>query len=270
MDEGIERTEEEEAARSAPLGYDRALAPARIACYDSPKAAPRVVEVPPNTTLEYIEELAARVYELSHAAGGEIAYTAIREVAENFIHARFAEVVVSILDQGNTIRFADQGPGIDHKDRAMRPGFTSATEPMKRFIRGVGSGFPLTAEYLEASHGSIVIEDNLTAGAVVTLSLVERPAIETKRAERTERAAPLEPSSPLVPPLTDRERLFIPLFLDAGPLGVTDLVSLTGVPQSSTYVVLKRLEEAGILEKTAGQKRVLTDFGFRVARSLSS
>ncbi len=46
------------------------------------------------------------------------------------------------MDKGNTIRFADQGPGIAHKDLVQEPGFSSATEPMKRYIRGVGSGLP--------------------------------------------------------------------------------------------------------------------------------
>ena len=53
-----------------------------------------------------------------------------------------------------------------------------------------------------------------------------------------------------------------------GALGVTDLARLTGVPQSSTYVTLSKLEEAGLIEKTAGQKRILTDLGFHVANSL--
>ena len=251
--------------------FGRVPFPARIACYDDPKAAPHIIEIKPNTTLEYIEELASTVYEQSHKVGGSIAYTAIREIAENFIHARFAEIVVSILDHGNTIRFADQGPGIERKDQALRPGFTSATEPMKKFIRGVGSGFPLTAEYLEASHGSITIEDNLNAGVVVTLSLVDRPAIETRAKSATTYASPIEPSSPLVPPFTEREKVFISFFLREGTLGVTELASLTGVAQSSTYNILKKLEEEGIVEKLAGQKkRSLTDFGYQVARTLSS
>lgn len=257
-------------AETARYDYARVDKPARIACYDDLKAAPRIIEIPPNTTAEFIESLASSVYEQSRLMGGSIAYTAIREVTENFIHARFEEVVVSILDNGNTIRFADQGPGIPQKEKALLPGFSSATEPMKQFIRGVGSGFPLTSEYIEASHGTITIEDNLRSGAVITLSLVQKkeekqPRFDAPATQQTEGAATVRS---LVPPLSDRERLFIPLFLSEGALGVTDLVNLTGIPQSSTYVVLKKLEEEGIIEKTAGQKRILTDFGFQVATSL--
>lgn len=259
--------------------YTHVDKPARIACYDDLRAAPRIIEIQPNTTTEFIENLASSIYEQSHIMGGSIAYTAIREVTENFIHARFEEIVVSILDGGNTIRFADQGPGIPQKDKALLPGFSSATEPMKRYIRGVGSGFPLTTEYIEASHGSITIEDNLKCGAVITLSLVQHEdkpqaqPISASAAKSVQPVGPLvreaAPARALVPPLTDRERLFIPYFLSEGALGVTDLVKLTGTPQSSTYVVLKKLEEEGIIEKTAGQKRILTDFGFQIASNLS-
>lgn len=264
--------------KEAPFDYSQVATPARIACYDDLKAAPRIIEIAPTTTAEFIENLASSVYEQSHRMGGSIAYTAIREVTENFIHARFEEVVVSILDGGDTIRFADQGPGIPQKEKALLPGFSSATEPMKRFIRGVGSGFPLTTEYIEASHGTITIEDNLKTGAVITLSLnppAEQPRMQAPQATVSPRmrsgASEMGsvPVQSLIPPLSPRERMFIPLFLREGALGVTDLVNLTGIPQSSTYVVLKKLEEEGIIEKTAGQKRILTDFGFQVATALS-
>ena len=104
---------------------------ARIALYDNLLSAPRVTEIQPAPTGEFIESLATNVYQQSQAAGGTIPYTVIREVSENFIHARFQEATVSILDHGCTIRFADQGPGIACNDRAQLPGFTSAIEPMK-------------------------------------------------------------------------------------------------------------------------------------------
>ena len=132
-------------------------------------AAPRVVDVDPAPVSEFIEALSVRVHEMARAAGGSVPYTVIREVAENFIHADFAEPVVSILDHGCTIRFADQGPGIADKDRALLPGFTTARGEMKRYIRGVGSGLPIVRDYLVHSGGSLSIEDNLGAGSVVTI-----------------------------------------------------------------------------------------------------
>lgn len=250
---------------------------ARIALYDDLMSAPRVTEIQPAPTAEFIENIASKIYEQSKMCGGTIPYTAIREVSENFIHAQFAEIIVSILDDGNTIRFADQGPGINQKEKAKLPGFTSAIEPMKRYIRGVGSGLPIVKEYLDFSHGTISIEDNLGTGAVVTISLknkeeqmnvpVQQSNFGGYRGPQQTSSQYHQPNIP-IPHLSQREKDFLPIFLNEGALGVTDLTRLTGVPQSSTYVTLSKMEEAGLIEKTAGQKRILTDLGFHVANSL--
>lgn len=240
-------------------GFDYAFVEtiARIAVYDDLRSAPRVIKIQPATTAEFIENLASKIYEQAKIAGGTIPYTVIREVSENFIHAKFAEIIVSILDQGKTIRFSDQGPGIARKDKAQLPGFTSAIEPMKRYIRGVGSGLPIVKDYLDFSNGTITIEDNLECGSVVTVSLT--PQANSQRPPKVES---------LTPPLNQREKDLLPFFLHEGALGVTDLVNLTGLPQSSTYVALKKLEEYGLVEKTVNQKRMLTDLGYQVANSL--
>lgn len=161
-----------------PYAFDFTFVPttARIALYDDLLSAPRVIEVKPAETTQYIESLASTVYEQARQAGGSIPYTVIREVSENFIHARFREIIVSVLDAGNTIRFADQGPGIPYKDQAQKPGFSSAVEPMKKYIRGVGSGLPIVRDYLDMSHGNITIEDNLGRGSVVTISVTPHPS----------------------------------------------------------------------------------------------
>ena len=119
---------------------------ARVALYDDLKSAPRITKIEPAPTNDYIEKLTVTIHEQSKLAGGKIPYSVIREVSENFIHAQFREIVVSILDDGNTIRFADQGPGITEKEKAQKPGFSSAIEPMKNYIRGVGSGFPIVRD----------------------------------------------------------------------------------------------------------------------------
>ena len=98
----------EETAPSQSFDYHHITTPARIAIYDSLKTAPRVIQVQGGPTHEYIEHIASLTYKNAKEAGGVIPYTVIREVSENFIHANFNEVVVSIFDQGNTIRFADQ------------------------------------------------------------------------------------------------------------------------------------------------------------------
>ena len=233
---------------------------ARVALYDDLKAAPRITKIEPAPTNEFIENLTTTVYEQAKLAGGKIPYVVIREVSENFIHARFSEIVVSILDDGNTVRFADQGPGIQEKEKAQQPGFSSAVEPMKDYIRGVGSGFPIVRDYLDDRAGTIVIEDNLLTGAVVTVSLAKkrRPAAGSGRDEIR---LPL-------PPLSEREKLFVDLLRREGELGVSELGELSGTPVSTVHNTLKKLEEAGVVERASGKKRALTELGYQAAANL--
>lgn len=231
---------------------------ARIARYDDFLSAPQITEVPPAPTHEFIENLTVAIYTQSQQMGGKVPYTIIREVSENFIHAQFKEIIVSILDHGNTIRFADQGPGIEKKDKAQLPGFSSASSQMKQYIRGVGSGLPIVREYLNSSHGTITIEDNLTTGAVITISLNQ--------------SIPAEPRAGKgiipVPTLNDRARKIVHLLSMEEVLGVTEISNLLSLPLSSAHKTLVELEQSGIVEKTARQKRMLTPYGNEVASSL--
>ena len=176
--------------------------PARIAVYDDAAAAPRVVVVEPTDVRTYLEEITATVNKLSHEQGGNIPFMVIREIVENFIHAYFQSPTITILDGGNTIRFSDQGPGIKEKDLALEYGTSSATEGMKKFIRGVGSGLPYAQQYMQDKGGSLEIEDNLGGGTVVTIST--RPAGEARDvsgSQRTEEVAPQASAQPWQQPI---------------------------------------------------------------------
>lgn len=235
------------------FNYDFVESPARIAIYDSLKAAPRVVQIQGANTHEYIERIASLTFRYAKEQGGLIPYTVIREVSENFIHAHFSEIIVSILDAGNTIRFADQGPGIQQKDLVQEPGFSSATEPMKRYIRGVGSGLPIVKDYLATTHGYIQIEDNINQGAVVTISLVP---------PRDEAETPIE-----TPELTENEEAILKELLPDKTLGITDINHLTGISNSSIHNAFGKLEEAGLVSRV-NKKRTLTSEGKRIAISI--
>ena len=232
--------------------YSRVETTARIAVYDDMKAPPRIIEVGPAPTLEFIEALAACIDEQKRLLGGSVPYNVIHEVVENFIHAQFKEMVVSILDGGNTIRFCDQGPGVVSRDRAVLPGFTSATEPMKKYIRGVGSGLPMIKSYLEVTNGRLTIEDNLAQGAVVTISLVPKQQ---------------QPPVPL-PPLDDKELVILNVLATEGVLGVTEIAKLTDLAASTTQVKLGKLEESGLVSKDERKKRGLTEYGEAVIRQI--
>ena len=158
------------------------------------------------------------------------------------------------MDKGNTIRFADQGPGIANKNLVQEPGFSSATEPMKRYIRGVGSGLPIVKDYLDTTHGYIEIEDNINKGSVVTISLVASRSIHDEQPD-------LE-----IPELTENEERILQALLPDKALGITELNHLTGIAVASVHTALSKMEELGLVEKV-NKKRKLTTFGERVAIS---
>ena len=145
--------------------YSRAIASARIACYDDFRSAPRVTEIAPTTTAEFIENLASTIYTQAQQAGGSIPYTAIREVSENFIHAQFKEIVVSIFDKGNTIRFTDQGPGIPDIGQAMQEGFSTASAAVREMGFGAGMGLPNMKKNVD----ELTIESKVGEGTVVRM-----------------------------------------------------------------------------------------------------
>lgn len=269
----------------ASVSYSYIRTRARIAVYDGLDVAPRVEEIASAEVSEYIEALTLRVHELSRAAGGPIPYTVIREVAENFIHADFAEPVVSIMDDGRTIRFADQGPGIADKERALQPGFTTARGDIKRYIRGVGSGLPLVREYLSGSGGSLVIEDNLGSGSVVTIrsraaggaALVTPVAVPPRSHEArldTNTAEPPNSSSMLPGPgnsvrLTTRQKQVLALVLESGSAGPSLVAKELGIGISTAYRDLASLEEMALISAQGG-KRNLTQSGLSYLDALAA
>lgn len=226
-------------------------AAARIAVYDTLAAAPRVEDLVADTLADAIEQLASRTYNIARERGGSIPYTIIREVSENLIHAGFSEVVVTILDGGSTVRFADQGPGIPDKEKVFQPGFSTATAGMKRIIRGVGSGLPIVRETLTFAGGTIEIEDNLGRGTVVTL-----------------RAAPPEPQSAgtgaselRIPRLSDRQKQALSIILELGSVGPSALSRELDIGVATAYRDLAFLEEAGLISADETGKRTLTTYG---------
>lgn len=244
---------------------DALLVPTRIAVYDDLLAAPRIVDIEPSDIASYIEHIAAKTYELAQAQGSSIPYTVIREVCENFIHAKFMEPCVSILDHGNTIRFTDQGPGIDDKERAQQPGFTSATSEMRKYIRGVGSGLPQVREYLKFSNGRLIIEDNIKAGTVVTITVDDTLHKPTPVVYRETPSQAAQRQAQQEAKLDERENDILILASDIGLIGPTEVNQQLGISISTAHRELKKLEDAGYLMTAEGsRKRMLSDKGFKL------
>lgn len=265
------QTATQAAVQQAPVDdpYTFVSSISTIAVYDNLRAAPRTVQIQPAPTQDYIAALASQTYLLAKELGGSIPFTVIQEVSENFIHAQFSEVVISILDKGNTIRFADQGPGITDVAKAQLPGFSSATSSMKRFIRGVGSGLPIVKEYFESEHGSVVIESNINAGAVVTISLTSeenQDESHLRRALNISNDASSSASALQIPVLTQREITFLHVFLVEGALGITEMAQYTDAAPSTVHATFQKLLDLNLIEQPHGtKKRVLTAYGTQVA-----
>ena len=228
----------------------------RIAVYDDAFSTPRVEEVQPDETRTYIGNIAAQTYQLAKEAGGQIPYTVILELAENFIHAYFKEPVISILDQGNTIRFSDQGPGIEKKSLAQQPGFSSATSEMKSYIRGVGSGLPVVKSYLEVQSGKLLVEDNIKQGTVVTISVNPASTVQRPMAANRRQAA--------LPKLNTREREVLLYIERVGGARGTDITKELGIANSSTHNILNHLYDQGFIEiddEKRGKYYIITKSG---------
>ena len=252
---------------------------ARIAVYDDKAAAPRVVLVEPKDVRSYLDEIAATVNQLAHEQGGKIPFMVMREIVENFIHARFVAPTISIMDNGNTIRFSDQGPGIKEKNRALEFGTSSATEEMTSFIRGVGFGLPYAQQYMVEKGGSLTLEDNISGGTIVTLSTrrSKDAHIQTLPTQEEAEELPVNQNQQSIPHtsqtvsqqasaqlpnlvLTNRAKLVLQYLSEHEWVGATELTSAYGLSTPTWSRELKSLVNIGIIGKN-GQKYKLTTIG---------
>ena len=135
---------------------------------------------------------------------------------------------------------------------------------MKSYIRGVGSGLPIVREYLDEKNGYITIEDNLISGAVVTVSVADKPQEQPQK----EVAEQKQPSASNFIHLSENEQQIVQLLARKELLGVVDIARSLEKPQSSIYNMLSKLEKQGLVRKTDNKKRILTDLGIEVASSI--
>lgn len=234
-----------------------------IAAYDGAAgAAPRVVEIAPAAVGDFIERLASKTYELARSQGGQIPYTAIRELTENFIHAGFAEPVISILNSGSTIRFADQGPGISDKQKVKLPGYTSATRDMKNYIRGVGSGLPIVDDFLRLHGGSLSIEDNVNSGTVITISSRAMTPQAANTNTHIHAQYPESDQSFSTKMVNARQMKALAFLVDSGSAGPTALARELDISIATAHRDLELLESKKMVETLPDKSRCITDLGF--------
>ena len=237
---------------SAPLGPG---AP-RIAVYDTLTSPPRVIVVEEEDLPALIAALAEKTYNSCRDQGGQVPFTVIQELIENLLHAAFRDVVVTVLDNGQTIRISDHGPGVGEKERAFLPGFTTATAQQRSLIRGVGSGLPIAREALQFLRGVLTVEDNLGGGAVFTIKLPTRPAEEPPR-----------PAAPAVK-LTTRQTKVLVLLMELGSAGPKALAKELGISPATAFRDLNLLEQKGLIHSLGDGKRALREEGLRLLDSI--
>lgn len=230
----------------------------RLAVYDSLLAPPQIISLSAEHFNELVGELSSSTYNHARERGGRIPFVVIREIVENLIHAFFQDAVVTIMDEGNTIRISDQGPGIRDKDRAFLPGFTTATRELRQFIKGVGSGLPVAREQLAFLGGAISIEDNLEHGTVVTLRVGPPPAGALPVRQPPTPAAERVPRPPRI---TDRQRKVLLLIAELGSAGPSAIAKELDVSTSTAYRELGTLQHMQLLASRGAGKRTLTEEG---------
>jgi predicted transcriptional regulator len=248
----------------------------RIAVYDNMRSIPRVINLDFDDINNLINETSQKTYNISHEAGGSIPYTIIREIIENLIHADFKEVVVTILENGNHIIISDQGPGIEDKEKAFLPGYTSATSKMKEFIRGVGSGFPIVKETITFSGGTINVKDNIKRGTVISLRL-GRPVNGSGPPDLNQESGESIPGPSALKEqdqtgdtgkfeniiLSDRQNKILFIILELDEAGPSTIAKELGLSLSTSYRELTYLEKHKLLISGNNGKRKLSKKGIK-------
>jgi hypothetical protein len=228
----------------------------RIAVYDTLTSPPRVIAVEEKDLPALIASLAEKTYHYCREQGGQVPYTVLQELMENLLHACFLDVVVTILDNGQTIRISDHGPGVDDKDRAFQPGFTTATAQQRAIIRGVGSGLPVARESLQFLRGVLTVDDNLGGGAVFTIKM---PA----HAAGPAAARPIPEVK-----LTNRQTKVLVLLMELGSAGPTAIARELGISSATAFRELVVLQDMGLIHSIGDGKRALREEGLHLLESI--
>lgn len=234
-----------------PLGPE---AP-RIAIYDTLTSPPRVLSVEESDLPALIASLAEKTYHYCREQGGQVPYSVIQELIENLLHAYFRDVVITILDNGQTIRISDHGPGVFDKERAFLPGFTTATATQRNIIRGVGSGLPLARESLQFLRGVLTIDDNLGGGAVFTIKMPPPTGAQP-------------PTQGPAIKLTTRQKEVLVLLMELGAAGPTAVAKELNVAPATAFREFVALQEMGLIHSREDGKRVLREEGLHLLEGI--
>ena len=240
----------------------------RIAVYAT-AGDPEVTEVAASNPAKAGPKFSRLVTDAVRELGGRVPKDAVREVVENLIHARYEGVVVSVLDGGDTVRVSDRGPGVAHKERAMEFGFSGAGPEASRVIRGVGAGLGIARAAVEKVGGTVVLEDNIGGGTVVTLTVEGASKPEGPVARE---AQPVRRYPDGVPRMniSERQQKVLVTVLECGEVGPSTVAGRLEISVSTAYRDLSVLEEHGLLVCEESGKRLISPLGRDLVEAIIS
>lgn len=222
-----------------------------MSTYNSSDSEPKVNIYIFHSVESFMQEAPQVVFENIRGKNSPLPLEVVKELVQNLIHSDFTDCLVSILDEGKTIRVADRGKGIKDKEKVLRAGFTSSSAEMAKFIRGVGAGLYLVKENLKMSGGILTIEDNLEGGTVVTISTAGTLLGEGFQGQDEDMY------------LTDRQKKILFCFSDVGKTGPSQISREIGIPIATAYRDIVLLEKKGLIISVSSGKRHLTQKGIR-------
>ncbi|MGB3634472.1 MAG: ATP-binding protein, partial [Rubrobacteraceae bacterium] len=169
-------------------------------------------------------------------------------------------VVISVLNNGRTVRVSDKGPGIEEKSRAIEFGFSGATPEALDEIRGVGAGLGIAQVAAAAVGGEISVQDNIGGGTVTTISV---PESGTAGADTTAPAAEPRQYPDGVPRMniSERQQKALITVLECGEVGPTTVADRLEISVSTAYRDLSVLEEHGLVLADETGKRLISPLG---------
>ncbi len=227
--------------------------PVRLAYYPANSTVPKIEDLFSPSLTELMDLVTSKTFRYLQEEASLIPFTALKEVVENLIHASFKDAVISIMDFGQVVRVADRGPGILEKERALLPGFTTASAEMRKYIRGVGCGLPLARELVSALGGKLLIENNLERGTVVTIYVPTQKTQERPAASSESELG-----------LSLRQQKIVFLLAELVNARPSQIAHELKISPSTVYRELRTLETLGIVKPTKEGRRCLTDFGLKI------
>ncbi len=229
----------------------------RVAVYQN-DGGPEVSEVAAASPRAATAKFTKLVMDEVRAAEGRVPEEAVREAVENLIHAEYRGVVISIFDHGNAVRISDRGPGIQNKERAIEFGFSGATSEALDEIRGVGAGLGIARTTAGRAGGTLLVEDNIGGGAVVTISVPAEGDVPVVQETPPPRRYP-----DAVPKMniSERQQKALITVLECGEVGPSTVADRLEISVSTAYRDLSVLEEHGLVVTDESGKRVISPLG---------